>query len=40
MKSYIGLLTGMIIGGIQHYYCSRAAGPSDYIKHIQKKFRG
>ena len=31
MKPYIGLLTGMIIGGIQHYY---------YIKHIQKKFRG
>jgi hypothetical protein len=20
MKSYLGLLTGMVIGGIQHYY--------------------
>ena len=24
MKSYLGLLTGMIIGGIQHYMMMRA----------------
>jgi hypothetical protein len=24
MRNYLGLLTGMIIGGIQHYYMLRA----------------
>lgn len=24
MKSYLGLLTGMIIGGIQHYFMMRS----------------
>lgn len=37
MKSYLGLLTGMIIGGIQHYMMMRAVWGTFTLAERSKK---